>query len=230
MQRAYGKDNFYFWENIIRNTDGLLFGGMDKEVIDKDSIIIYIGILDRKKGIVRSGWSCQSDIGTALGFLQHVFLPTSFYTWIDRESNGFFIPLSPFNIVKTEVLNNILNSDDKEANADALRMEKAYNYLDSIWKNEKEMKKVKLKKFCHEFNNLWDQDPERKLFIRIFEKPDEIFDFILEGSEDEFEEVIEEEIEMSISDLKFMCENAYDEPLINKNLIKILNNKIPIWF
>ena len=77
---------------------------------------------------------------------------------------------------------------------------------------------------------MWDQDPERKLFIRIFEKPEEIIDFILEELEDEFEEVIEEEIEMSIDDLKFMCKNVYDQPLINKNLIKMLNSKIPIWF
>ena len=148
MQRAYKKDSFYFWENIIRNTDEILFGGMDKRIITKDSVITYIGILDRKKGLVRSGWSSHDDIGTALGFLQHVFLPTSFYTWIDRESEGFFIPLSPFDVLKSEVLKSMKESDDKEINVDAIRMERAYNYLSSIWKNEKEIKCLKLKKFC----------------------------------------------------------------------------------
>ncbi len=230
MERAYRADNFYFWENKIRNYDEILFGSIDKKKITKDSIIIYIGILDREKGFVRSGWSSHEDVNTALGFLQHVFLPTSFYTWIDRESKGFYIPLSPFDVLKEEVLKHVNKSEDKGTNFDAIRMERAYNYLNSMWTHDKTKKNLKLKKFCNDFNNMWDEDSKRKLFLKIFEKPEEIVDFILEKAEEEFEEVIEEEIDMTIDELRFRCEDIYDKPLINKNLIEVLNNKIPIWF
>lgn len=230
MQRAYQKDNFYFWENKIRNLDGILFGGMNKRRITKESVITYIGILDRKKGFVRSGWSSHEDVSTVLGFLQHVFLPTAFYTWIDRYSDGFYIPLSPFDVLRKEVLKNVKNVEDKGSELDAIRMERAYNYLNSIWTYDKSNIKLKLKKFCNDFNNMWNEDPERKLFIKIFERTEEIVDFIIEKSEDEFEEVVEEEIDMTINELRAMCENVYEKPLINRNLIEILNRKIPIWF
>lgn len=230
MQNTYKKDKFYFWENKIRNTDKILFGGIDKKRITKESVIIYIGILDRKKGFVRAGWSSHEDVNTALGFLQYVFLPTSFYTWVDRESEGFYIPLSPFDVLREEVLKKVEKSDDKGIDADAISMERAYNYLNSIWVYDRVKKNLKLKKFCDDFNRMWDENPERKLFIRIFEKPEEIVDFILEKAEEEFQEVVEEEIDMTVNELRFICENIYDEPLINKNIIKILNSRIPIWF
>ncbi|PAB57140.1 hypothetical protein [Anaeromicrobium sediminis] len=230
MQGAYGKDNYYFWENKIRNTDSILFGSIGQKRLTKESVIIYIGILDKKKDLLRCGWSSHVDVSTALGFLQYVFLPTAFYTWIDRESDGFYIPLSPFHVLKEEVLKNVKKEDCKDINNDAIRMERAYDYLNNIWKDDDEIKNKKLKKFCKDFNIIWDEEPEKKLFIRVFEKCEEIADFILEQVEEEFEEVIEEEIGMSIDQLKFMCENAYNEPFINRNLIKILNTKIPIWF
>jgi hypothetical protein len=228
--QGLNKDSFLFWENKIRNTDGILFGNIDKRRLTKESVIIYVGILDSKKGLLRSGWSSHGDISTALGFLQYVFLPTSFYTWIDRESEGFYIPLSPFDVLKKEVLKNINKEDDINISNDAIRMERAYNYLNSIWRYKDNLKTVKLKKFCGDFNYLWDKEPEKRLYIRVFERSEEIVDFILEQGETEFEEVIEEEIDMTIDELKFICQNAYDEPLINRNFIELLNTRIPIWF
>ncbi|ABR49152.1 hypothetical protein Amet_3012 [Alkaliphilus metalliredigens QYMF] len=226
MNRVYNKDNFYFWENLVRNTDNILFGGNDKRIITSESVIIYIGILDIEKDILRSGWSCHDDVDTALGFLQHVFIPTSFYTWIDRKSEGLFIPLSPFDVLKHEVFNDINELDDR-AYIDATRMERSYYFLNSIWENQREVKNEKIKNFCQYFNSEWNKEPERKLFIRMFREPLEIYNYIFEGG---FGEVIEEEIRMSMEDFKFICEHACDEPLINKNLIKILNRNIPVWF
>lgn len=226
MNTLYKKDNFYFWENLVKNTENILFGGNDSRLITPESIIIYIGIIDTEKDIFRSGWSSHEDLDTALGFLQHVFLPTCFYTWIDRNGKGLFIPLSPFEVLKEEVLKEI-TEDDKRVSKEVKKMEDLYSLLTSMWASEKEIKVRKLKEFSNNFNIFWNKEPQKKLFIKIFEKPIEIYDYIFE---DEFEEVVEEEIEMSIEDFKFMLENSYDEPLINKNLIKTLNIKIPIWF
>ncbi|MBB6216084.1 hypothetical protein HNQ80_002183 [Anaerosolibacter carboniphilus] len=230
MGELHKKNNFYFWEKKIRDTEDILFGNIDKKRLTRESLIVYIGILDSKKGLVRSGWSSHGDVNTALGFLQHVFLPTAFYTWIDRKSDGFYIPLSPFHVLREEVLKSVMEDEDGNIANDAIKMEKAYNYLNSMWKYDDAEKRKKLIQFCSDFNLSWDQEPEKKLFVRVFEKSEEIVEFILENIVDEFEEVIEEELEMSIEQLRFMCEHAYDESLINKNIIELLNIRIPIWF
>ncbi|AOT72024.1 hypothetical protein [Geosporobacter ferrireducens] len=229
MQGQY-KNNFYFWERKIRNADDVLFGNLDKKRLTRKSVIIYLGILDTPKGLLRSGWSSHGDVNTALGFLQHVFLPTVFYTWIDRESDGFYIPLSPFHILKDEVLKSMEKEEIKNIESDAIKMEIAYQDLNSMWKYNETEKMLKLKAFCNGFNSAWDQEPEKKLFVKVFEKSEEIVAFILENTVDELEEVIEEEIEMSIEQLRFICKNAYDESFINKNIIELLNTRIPIWF
>ncbi|MBB6216075.1 hypothetical protein HNQ80_002174 [Anaerosolibacter carboniphilus] len=50
-------------------------------------------------------------------------------------------------------------------------------------------KRIRLKQFYND----WNQTPDRKLFAKVFEKCEEITEFILENAEDGFEEVIEEE-------------------------------------
>ena len=225
MNRVNVKENFYFWENLVRNNDNLLFGGNDKRTIGLDSLIMYIEIIDIEKDIFRSGWSCHDDLDTALGFLQHVFLPTCFYTWIDRRSEGLFIPMSPFDVLKKEVLKDIDDSHE-QAYIDSKRIENFHKVLENIWELNGEEKNKKILEFCQEFNSLWYKEEERKMLIRIFKNPMEIYEYICDG---EFKEIIEEEIEIPIENFKFMCENAYNEILINKNLISFLNNKVPLW-
>ena len=56
MNRVNVKENFYFWENIVRNNDNLLFGGNDKRIISLDSLIIYIKIIDIEFGHHAFSW------------------------------------------------------------------------------------------------------------------------------------------------------------------------------
>ncbi|SDY44441.1 hypothetical protein [Tindallia californiensis] len=226
MKRGHAKDNFHFWEDQIKKTDHLLFGGDDERRITSKSIIMYIEILDRQKDILKSGWSSYEDVDTAHGFLQYVFIPTAYYTWIERQSEGLWIPLSPFDVLKYEVLKGFDGLEDR-AMLESDKMERAYEVLSDIWGTSQEEKQIKLEKFCDDFNKMWNREPDQKIYVRIFKKPVEVYKHICWG---EFEEVIEEEISMPIEDFRFICESAYDQPFINKNLIKILNNIIPLWF
>ncbi|MCT4543856.1 MAG: hypothetical protein N4A63_09970 [Vallitalea sp.] len=109
-------------------------------------------------------------------------------------------------------------------------MERAHDFLNSLWKYDEQIIFEKLEKFTEDFNLMWDTYPYKKLFIRVFDKPDAISDFIKISMDCEFEEVIEEEISMSLNHLEFMCSNVLKEPLLNKLFINILNTKIPIVF
>ncbi len=230
MSRLHTKHNFYFWEKKIRDADNILLGNVEGTKLTRESVIIYIGIMDRQKVLLRSGWSSHSDGNAALGFLQHVFLPTAFYTWVDRQSDDFYFSLLPFHALKHEMIAYFDEQGTSFDEQDVLKMEEEYQRLNCIWSQNDHEQRRALQSFCEQFNITWDQDPERKLFVKVFCHCNEIVDFILENIENESIDVIEEQIDMSIEQLYFMCNNAYDEPMINKNMVELLNNKIPIWF
>lgn len=216
---------YYFWENKIIKESPLWKGHFNNIHITTNSKFIYTGILDTNKNILKHGWAVYPNIYTLLGFIQHVFLPTAFFTWFDNSYSDFSIPLSSFTIVVNEVKKYI---DSKESSI--IEMENDYKFLDSLWNFDKESITLKLNKFCKEFNAKWDDDPNKKLFIKVFNHSSDIFNFIKDSLLWEFEEFIEEEISMSLETLKFTCENSINSPLLNKNFINILNNNIPILF
>ncbi|MBW6411756.1 hypothetical protein [Clostridium weizhouense] len=217
--------DYLFWENKILNDYPLWEGYFNKNSITTESKIAYTGILDSKKGILKCGWVVYPSLNSLLGFLQHVFLPTSFLTYFDRTCEGFFIPVSTFDIVTQEVIkNNSININDFNS------MIQSYNFLNSLWESNKDKLLLELNSFCNNFNTRWDNDPEKKLFIKIFNSPSDTYEFITQSIGWDFEEFVEEELSMSLSDLKFTCDNVLNEPLLNKRFIDILNINIPILF
>ncbi|MGV8147213.1 MAG: hypothetical protein ACLKAK_10315 [Alkaliphilus sp.] len=225
MRKENEISNYYFWENRIKETDDILIGNIDGVKITVDTPIIYIGILDKKKGILKSGWSVHESIDSALGFINYVFLPTAFFTWGARNVEGFYVPLSPIEIVMREIQKENSISDTK-----ILQMNDCFKQIGTFYDSSKKEKYSQLELFCNKFNLLFDEDLGRKLFLRVFEKTEMIVDFVFVNDENEFEEVIEEEMNMSINDFKFICENVYVEPFINKTFIEQLNTKMEVWF
>ncbi|MDR5587232.1 MULTISPECIES: hypothetical protein [Clostridium] len=216
---------YLFWENRILNDHSLWEGYFDNRSITTESKIAYTGILDSEKGILKCGWVVYPSINALLGFLQHIFLPTSFLTYFDRTCEGFFIPVSTFDIITEEVIkNNSINISNLNS------MIESYNFLNSLWESNEDRLLLELNLFCDKFNNNWDSDPEKKLFIKIFNSPSDTYEFITESIRWDFEEFIEEELSMSLSNLKFTCNNVINEPLLNKKFIDILNINIPILF
>lgn len=217
--------DYWFLENKINNDEQLWNGYFDNKPITKESKIIYTGILDSEKGILKCGWSVFPCIYTLLGFIQHVFLPTCFLTCFDRKCDGFFIPVSTFDIVINEVTkNNPCNTSSINSMIDA------YNRIDSFWDFKEDLLLLKLKCFCKNFNNKWDNDPNQKLFIKIFNSPENIYPFIKRSIQWDFEEFVKEEISISLNDLEFTCNNVLNEPLLNKKFIHILNSNMSILF
>lgn len=152
-------------------------------------------------------------------------MPAAFLTWGARDVDEFFIPLSEFEVVIKEIIKgkNLVSTEVE-------KMREMNERLLNIFALDKLEKWVEIDSFCKDFNNYFGADPEKVLFVRTFKNCNEIIDFILKEEKQEFVEVIEEEINMTITDLKFVCKNVYKEPFINKTFIDQLNQKIPIWF
>lgn len=219
--------DYFFWENKILKGSNFFEGYFENGSITEDSKIVYTGIIDYEKGILHYAFVVYPSTYKLLGFLQHVFLPTAFFTWFDRKSDGFYIPLSSYLNVVDEVIDYTDNIDLKLVNS----MNNSYSFLNNLWSFDEQAISIGLESFCKKFNAEWDNDHNQKLFLKVFDTSSDVFDFIKNSigwSDDD--EYIEEEISMSLKTLKFTCDNAIIEPLLNKNFINILNTNIPTLF
>ena len=101
--------SFNYWmDKIEKNTlDELIFGSLDQKSITTQSVFLYMGYYDQHKDIFKSGWRLHANEHALLGYLRHLLIPTIYYNWVDRLSKGFFIPMSAYEIVKSEVMHSM---------------------------------------------------------------------------------------------------------------------------
>lgn len=219
--------HYYFWEHKIINNATLWEGYFEKKIITKDSKIIYTGIIDYEKNIFHYGFAAYPSVYKLLGFLQHVFLPTVFFTWFDRKSHEFYMPLASYPNVVSEVID---YTDDIDLNL-VDSMNSSHYFINNLWLFNETLLNIALKSFCEKFNTEWDRDNNKRLFLKVFDTPSEIFDFIKDSiGWSDYDDFIKEEISMNLDTLKFTCENVLIEPLLNKKFIDILNINIPVLF
>lgn len=229
-QRSVCKNAYkhhFFWKNKIIEESNLLKGHFENQNITNDSKIVYTGIIDYEKNILHHGFVVYPSIYKILGFLQHVFIPTAFFTWFDRKYYGFYIPSSPYPNIVNEVIQytNKIDLDLVES------MNNSFYFINNLWLFSEPLINLGLKSFCEKFNTEWDKAPNHKLFLKIFDTPSDIFDFIKDSlGWTDYNEFIIKNFSTSLDTLKFTCNNALIGPLLNRNFIDILNTNMPILF
>lgn len=128
------------------------------------------------------------------------------------------------NVVNEVINNNVVHINSIDS------FTQSYEYLNTLWEHDENFIINSLNIFSDTFNTQWDNDPDKKLFIKIFNSPQEIYPFIMNTIGWDCKEFIEEEISMSSETLKDTCENVYSQPFINERFIDILNINMPILF
>lgn len=216
-------NNLSFWENEIIKDNNLWEGYFDNKNITENSKIIYTGILDLNKNILQCGWAVYPCTHSLLGFLQYVYLPTAFFIWFDTKSDNS----SKFRTVNNNFAK--LNHSDVNLNSVNL-MKNDYNFLIDLWTNDDKSLSLKLNDFCDSFNNNWDNAPNKRLFLKLFHNPNNTYDFIKNALIYDTKDFVDEDISATLDSLKFACDNAIEEPLINRRFIDILNTNAPILF
>lgn len=220
-------NNTTFWQKEIINNNNLWEGYFDKNEITTNSKIIYTGILDLNKNILKCGWAVYPDTYSVLGFLQYVYLPTAFFIWFDRKSDNFYIPFSNLD----SIIHEKIKFNNSTSNADSINsMKKSYNFLSTLWNANVDTISLKLHNFCSTFNSTWDNNPNQKLYIKIFDSPRDTFNFVKDSIIYDTKDFVEEDISATLEAFKFACDNAIKEPLLNKRFIDILNTNVPILF
>lgn len=192
-------------------------GNFNDIPIGQDSIFINTTIVDYEKNIFDNNWAVYPNVQSLLGFVKYIFIPTVFFFNANSKTKEIITPIA----YKEELLEEI-NILCKEKDSTE-KIEYFINKIYDLCELDQHKRIDELKKYCYEFNTQW-QDSTRIFNIDIYSSGKEIIDKI--SKEENFLEVIEEDIGMSINALKEITKDLHHNLFMKNNFIKILNNNI----
>ncbi|MBD5637102.1 hypothetical protein HYI18_00380 [Clostridium botulinum] len=210
-------NNLFYWENLLVERENIWSGNFKDIPINQKSLFINTTIIDYEKNIFDNNWAVYPDVKSLLGFIQYIFIPTVFFCYVNNTSDEIVTPIAS----KEELLEEIKTLCKNEGSIIEIEyfINKAYNLSEL---SEYELID-ELKKYCVEFNRRWEK--KTKIFhISIYSSGKEIIEKI--SKEENFLEVIEEDIGMSINTLKEITKDLQYNLFMKSSFIKILNNQI----
>ena len=197
-------DSFDYWEELI-NENKTIRGHMFMDRLpDSRSIYIHSLIFSKNNGLSII-WSYFPNEKTLLGYIQYSFLQEAFYKWIyGKERVIINIPNIPVERIISDGEKN-----KKISKEEANNMRRHVDMIRSFWNlpNDKLIKS--LKRFCRDFNRTWYGDNKEFLYLKIFDNPKELGEFVVNSSYiTTTEEDFIERTGISLVEWRKICENA----------------------
>lgn len=210
-------DSFDYWEELIDNNKTLRGQMFMNSLPNKDTIYIHTLVFGRNNGIDNT-WSYFPDIKTLLGYIQYSFLQEAFYKWIyGREKLIVNVPN-----IKVEKIISDGEKNKKLTKTEADNMKREINMIKSCWSLPKNKIFPKLSKFTRDFNKTWIGDNNEFLYLKIFNSPTELGEFVINSNYiirgNEFEEVVG----VTIEDWKEICKKAETDKACGEKFRNIL--------
>ncbi|SEP35326.1 hypothetical protein [Propionispora vibrioides] len=208
-------DSHHFWEGALAQKRDLWQSNVGSLDSADAAVFINTTILDYGRNRLDNNWACYSDVKSLLGFVQYVYLPLAFYYVMHQNEEELLIPMCS----TQELVEQIRQS----GSAHAAVMERTLDTLSLLWELDDESCLTELRRFCIGHNEYWEQTGVI-LHIGIYADTYEIARDIMAISE--FPEVVEEDIGLTGEQLLTMCRHFYEDALMRRNFVKILNNRI----
>lgn len=176
---------------------------MDRLPDDK-SIYIHSLIFSKNNGLSNI-WSYFPDERSLLGYIQYSFLQEAFYKWIyGKERVIINIPNIPVEKIIADGEKN-----KKISKEEAKNMRRHLDMIKSYWNLPKEQLIKSLKRFCRDFNRTWYGNNKEFLYLKIFETPKDLGEFVISSSYiTANEEDFLKRTGVDIEEWKNICENA----------------------
>ncbi|MCF0148272.1 MAG: hypothetical protein HUJ77_07725 [Clostridium sp.] len=197
-------DSFDYWEELI-NENKTIRGHMFMDRLpDNKSIYIHSLIFSKNNGLSNI-WSYFPNERTLLGYIQYSFLQEAFYKWIyGKERLIINIPNVPVERIITDGEKN--NKISKE---EADNMRRHLDMVKSFWNLPGDKLIKSLKRFCRDFNRTWYGDNKEFLYLKIFDKPEELGEFVVNSSYiTTTEEDFIDRTGLNLVEWKKICESA----------------------
>lgn len=220
MRQNY--NSFDYWKELIsenRTIRGHML--MNKLPTDK-SLYIHTLIFCRENGL-NNIWGYLPDVKALIGYIQYSFLPEAFYIWINSKNGS----VSTIPIKSVEQVISDGERNNKITKEEAEKMRNHVIMIKKCWDLPKNKLILELKKFVRDFNRTWYGDSSEFLYLKIFEKPEELGKFVLESSymsssEDELKEKTNEDTTTWLE----MCKKATTNKKSGEQFRRILQKNL----
>ena len=220
MRQNY--NSFDYWKELIsenRTIRGHML--MNKLPTDK-SLYIHTLIFCRENGL-NNIWGYLPDVKALIGYIQYSFLPEAFYIWINSKNGS----VSTIPIKSVEQVISDGERNNKITKEEAEKMRNHVTMIKKCWDLPKNKLILELKKFVRDFNRTWYGDSSEFLYLKIFEKPEELGKFVLESSymsssEDELKEKTNEDTTTWLE----MCKKATTNKKSGEQFRRILQKNL----
>ena len=220
MRQNY--NSFDYWKELIsenRTIRGHML--MNKLPTDK-SLYIHTLIFCRENGL-NNIWGYLPDVKALIGYIQYSFLPEAFYIWINSKNGS----VSTIPIKSVEQVISDGERNNKITKEEAEKMRNHVTMIKKCWDLPKNKLILELKKFVRDFNRTWSGDSSEFLYLKIFEKPEELGKFVLESSymsssEDELKEKTNEDTTTWLE----MCKKATTNKKSGEQFRRILQKNL----
>lgn len=223
-----------FWRNCLKKTNiwqgsfctrdknGTAAGaGNEKytsnENEEKIDSTIYINstIVDNKKGIFSYDWANYPDAHATLGFIQYVFLPTFYYSLLNRENRILLTPIQSQDALVEEL--------EKSRHPQSGKMIYFLRLAQRMWPLCSKSLPYALLEFCRLFNNSW-YEPGRFSKIDIYMSTEQVAERLSQIYW--CDEVLYEETGMIMEEINSLCSLAEFDHASRILLVHFLNHNL----
>ena len=187
-------NSFQYWENLIRENQTIRGHMLMDKLPTSESLYIHTLIFSKEGGL-NNIWSYVPDVRALIGYIQYSFLQEAFYIWINcKDSSVSYVPLKPVEeIIKDGERSNKITREEAE------NMRKHIKMISRCWDLPKNKVISEIKKFVRDFNRTWYGDNKEFLYLKVFETPVELGNFVVESnymssSEEEFNKKTSEDM------------------------------------
>jgi hypothetical protein len=197
-------DSFDYWEELI-NENKTIRGHMFMDKLPNEKSIYIHSLVFCKNNGLNNTWSYFPNEKMLLGYIQYSFLQEAFYKWIyGKERIVISIPNIP---VEKIILDGEKNKKISKEEADNMR--RHVKMVKDCWSLPKDKLIRALQRFSRDFNRTWYGDNREFLYLKIFNTPKELGEFVVNSSymtttEREFKD----RIGISIPEWNNICERA----------------------
>ena len=202
MRHSY--DSFDYWEELI-NENKTIRGHMFMDKLPNEKSIYIHSLVFCKNNGLNNTLSYFPNEKMLLGYIQYSFLQEAFYKWIyGKERMVISIPNIP---VEKIILDGEKNKKISKEEADNMR--RHVKMVKDCWSLPKDKLIRALQRFSRDFNRTWYGDNREFLYLKIFNTPKELGEFVVNSSymtttEREFKD----RIGISIPEWNNICERA----------------------
>lgn len=215
-------NSFDYWEKVIRENKtirGHMF--MQKPPTEK-SLYFHTLIFSKGNGM-NNIWGYFPNVKSLIGYLQYSFLQESFYKWIHGKDK-LITRIPSISVEKVIEDGERAKKITKEI---ADKMKKDYQFLSKLWDMPSRDAERELKKFLREFNKKWIGDNREFLYIKLFESPKEVGDFVVSSATiTNSEGELESKIGMKIDEWLNLCENTLKDKKSAEKFRQILLKRL----